>query len=119
MLTVETLMMSITIVIGVCAVFYMGVQAGKNLQYREVQKISKFLGILMERKIFQSESAAEAAYVVSQWFAGKLGDLNNSKPYDVWDEERDTQAEESAYANSSKEMETLVANDRSSLNFDD
>jgi hypothetical protein len=94
MLTVETLMLCFTVVVGIGTVFYMGVKTGKKLQYKEVQKVSRFLGVLMERKIFESEAAANAAYVVSQWFAGRLEDLNSCGPYDIWDEERDTNVEE-------------------------
>ena len=74
MLTVETLMLCFTVVVGIGTVFYMGVKTGKKLQYKEVQKVSRF--------------------VVSQWFAGRLEDLNSCGPYDIWDEERDTNVEE-------------------------
>ena len=102
MLTVETLLICLGIVAGIGTIFYMGVKTGRELQYKEVQKVSKFLGVLMERKIFESESAANAAYVVSQWFAGKLEDLNKRGPYDIWDEERDTKIEEKKYEESTE-----------------
>jgi len=102
MLTVETLLNCLGNVAGIGTIFYMGVKTGRELQYKEVQKVSKFLGVLMERKIFESESAANAAYVVSQWFAGKLEDLNKRGPYDIWDEERDTKIEEKKYEESTE-----------------
>ena len=122
MLTVETLITCLSIAAGVGAIFYMGVTTGRELQYKEVQKVSKFLGVLMERKIFESESAANAAYVVSQWFAGKLEDLNKRGPYDIWDEERDTKVEEKNYEESTEDV--LANNDpvgdpRGGLSFDD
>ena len=122
MLTVETLITCLSIAAGVGAIFYMGVKTGRELQYKEVQKVSKFLGVLMERKIFESESAANAAYVVSQWFAGKLEDLHNRGPYYIWDEERDTKIEEKNYEKSTEAVladDAPVGDPRSGLSFDD
>jgi len=57
MLTIESVIGFAGLVVGFGIVFLWGVRIGRNLQYKEVQKVTQFLSILKNRKIFQSEES--------------------------------------------------------------
>jgi hypothetical protein len=87
MLTIESVIGFAGLVVGFGIVFLWGVRIGRNLQYKEVQKVTQFLSILKDRKIFQSEESIIAAYTVAEWLSGRLEEIRETGPYEVWPEE--------------------------------
>lgn len=87
MLTIESVIGFAGLVVGFGIVFLWGVRIGRNLQYKEVQKVTQFLSILKDRNIFQSEESITAAYTVAEWLSGRLEEIRETGPYDVWPEE--------------------------------
>jgi hypothetical protein len=94
MLTIESVVTFSGLVVGFGIVFLWGVRIGRNLQYKEVQKVTQFLSILKDRGIFQSEESLVAAYTVAEWLSGRLKDIRETGPYDVWPEKEVSCAEE-------------------------
>ena len=87
MLTIESVIGFAGLVVGFGIVFLWGVRIGRNLQYKEVQKVTQFLSILKDREIFQSEESITAAYTVAEWLSGRLEEIRETGPYEVWPEE--------------------------------
>jgi hypothetical protein len=96
MLTIESVVGSAGLVVGFGIVFLWGIRIGRNLQYKEVQKVTQFMSILKDREIFQSEEAIYAAYTMAEWLSGRLEDIREAGPYDVWSEKEISCAEENA-----------------------
>tara|TARA_R110002020_G_scaffold66798_1_gene175475 strand:+ start:374 stop:721 length:348 start_codon:yes stop_codon:yes gene_type:complete len=96
MLTIESVVTFSGLVVGFGIVFLWGVRIGRNLQYKEVQKVTQFLSILKDRGIFQSEESITAAYTVAEWLSGRLEDIRETGPYEVWPEKEVSCAEENA-----------------------
>jgi hypothetical protein len=95
MLTIESVIGFAGLVVGFGIVFLWGVRIGRNLQYKEVQKVTQFLSILKDREIFQSPESITAAYTVAEWLSGRLEDIRETGPYEVWPKEKVSCEEES------------------------
>jgi hypothetical protein len=94
MLTIESVVVYAGLVVGFGIVFLWGIRIGRNLQYKEVQKVTQFMSILKDREIFQSEEAIYAAYTMAEWLSGRLEDIRETGPYEVWSEKEISYAEE-------------------------
>ena len=111
MLTIESVIGFAGLVIGFGIVFLWGVRIGRNLQYKEVQKVTQFLSILKDRNIFHSEESIIAAYTVAEWLSGRLEDIRETGPYEVWPKEEVSYEEENVDEDLCKSRTVIVSAD--------